>query len=95
LDSLRSFNVRMRTRCCYCLTSNEESRPVNNFRISRDDLESRFKSLQDDIQGRVENRKQTIVSIAAGVGVVLVVLSYLVGRRRGSRKATRVEFRRR
>ena len=51
--------------------------------ISRDDLESRFKALQDDIQGRVENRKQTIASIAAGVAVVLVVLSYLAGRRRG------------
>jgi hypothetical protein len=28
-------------------------------KISKEDLERRFKSLQDDLQGRVENKKQT------------------------------------
>ncbi|MEY4157834.1 MAG: hypothetical protein RL743_329 [Actinomycetota bacterium] len=65
-----------------------------NKKISREDLERRFKSLQDDLQGRVENKKQTIVAIAGAAAVVLVVVSYLFGRRRGSRRATRVEFRR-
>lgn len=65
-----------------------------NKKISREDLERRFKSLQDDLQGRVENKKQTIATIAGAAVVVLVVVSYLFGRRRGSRRATRVEFRR-
>ena len=65
-----------------------------NKKISREDLERRFKSLQDDLQGRVENKKQTIVAIAGAAAVVMVVVSYLFGRRRGSRRATRVEFRR-
>jgi uncharacterized membrane protein YvbJ len=65
-----------------------------NKKISREDLERRFKSLQDDLQGRVENKKQTIVAIAGTAALVLVVVSYLFGRRRGSRRATRVEFRR-
>ncbi len=64
-------------------------------RISRDDLERRFKSLQDDLQGKVENRKQTFLAVAGGVALALVVVSYLFGRRRGTRRATRVEFRRR
>ncbi len=64
-------------------------------RITRDDLERRFKSLQDDLQGRVENRKETIIAAAGAVAAVLVVVSYLFGRRRGARRATRVEFRRR
>lgn len=64
-------------------------------RISRDDLERRFKSLQDDLQGKVENRKQTLLAVAGGVALALVVVSYLLGRRRGTRRATRVEFRRR
>ena len=63
-------------------------------RITKDDLERRFKSLQDDLQGGVENKKQTLVAAAGAVAVVLVVVSYLFGRRRGSRRATKVEFRR-
>ncbi|MFM7095199.1 MAG: hypothetical protein ACKOA5_14105 [Actinomycetota bacterium] len=63
-------------------------------KISKDDLERRFKSLQDDIQGRVENKKQTVVAVAGVAAVVLMVVSYLFGRRRGSRRATRVDFRR-
>jgi uncharacterized protein YoxC len=63
-------------------------------KISKEDLERRFKSLQDDIQGRVENKKQTIVAVAGAAAVVVMVVSYLFGRRRGSRRATRVEFRR-
>jgi len=62
--------------------------------ISREDLESRFKSLQEDIQGRVENRKQAIVAAAMAAGAILVVVAYLFGRRKGSRRATQVEFRR-
>jgi uncharacterized protein YoxC len=63
-------------------------------KISKEDLERRFKSLQDDLQGRVENKKQTILAVAGAAAVVLMVVSYLFGRRRGSRRATRVEFRR-
>jgi uncharacterized protein YoxC len=63
-------------------------------RISRDDLERRFKSLQDDLQGKVENRKQTLLTLVGGVAVAVIVVSYLFGRRRGTRRATRVEFRR-
>lgn len=66
----------------------------SNKKISRDDLERRFKSLQDDLQGRVENKKQTIIAAAGAVGAVIVVVAYLFGRRRGSRRATKVEFRR-
>ncbi len=63
-------------------------------RISRDDLERRFKSLQDDLQGKVDNRKQTLLTLVGGVAVAVVVVSYLFGRRHGTRRATRVEFRR-
>ena len=64
-------------------------------KISRDDLERRFKALQDDLQGKVEDKKQAIVAIAGAAAVVIATVSYLVGRRRGARRATRVEFRRR
>ena len=63
-----------------------------NQRISREDLEKRFASLQEDFQGKLENKKQTVVAAAAVGSVVLMLLSYLFGRRRGSRRSTRVQF---
>ena len=63
-------------------------------KISRDDLERRFTSLQDDLQGRVENKKQTLVAVGAAAAALLVLISYLFGRRRGARRATKIEFRR-
>lgn len=73
----------------------KETTVSTDKRISRDDLERRFAALQNDLQGKVENRKQTLLAVAGGVAVALVVVSYLFGRRRGARRATRVEFRRR
>ena len=64
-------------------------------KISRDDLERRFKSLQNDLQGKVEDKKQTIIAIAGAAAVLIAIVSYVFGRRRGARRATRVEFRRR
>ena len=63
-------------------------------RVTRDDLERRFQALQDGLQGKVEDRKQSIVSAAAGVGVVLLIIFFLLGRRSGRKKTTLVEIRR-
>jgi len=64
-----------------------------NARISREDLEKRFAHLQEDFQGKLENRKQTVVTVVAAASIVLMVCSYLFGQRRGSRRSTRVQFR--
>ena len=64
-----------------------------NERISREDLEKRFANLQEDFQGKLENKKQTVFTVAAAASVVLMLCSYLFGRRRGTRRSTRVQFR--
>ena len=64
-----------------------------NERISREDLEKRFAHLQEDFQGKLENKKQTVLTVAAAASVVLMFCSYLFGRRRGTRRSTRVQFR--
>jgi hypothetical protein len=51
--------------------------------VTRDDLERRFKALQDTLQGKIEDRKQTLISVGAGVGVVLLIIFFLLGRRSG------------
>ena len=66
---------------------------TDNQRISREDLEKRFAHLQEDFQGKLENKKQTVIAAAAAGSAVLMLLSYLFGRRRGSRWSTRVQFR--
>ncbi|QGG95307.1 hypothetical protein [Actinomarinicola tropica] len=63
-------------------------------RITRDDLEAGFRSLE----GEVDDRKEQAMGIAAVVGVAVVVgvvlVAYSLGRRRGRKKTTVVEIRR-
>lgn len=63
-------------------------------KITRDDLESKFRALQADIQSRTMGKKESIMSTLAVAGVVLMFASYLLGRRRGRKRAGRVEIRR-
>ena len=67
---------------------------TDNTRISRDDLESKFRVLQADIQGRAADKKQSAIAIGSAVASIVVILAYLLGRRKGRRRASRVEFRR-
>ncbi|NBU15401.1 MAG: hypothetical protein EBS48_00050 [Actinobacteria bacterium] len=63
-------------------------------RITRDDLERKFRALQADIQGRAQDRKQSIVAAGSAVATVVILLAYILGRRSGRKRAGRVEFRR-
>lgn len=63
-------------------------------RITRNDLEAKFKALQDDVQGKVDDKKQTLVTAAVVGGVVLLLIFFLLGKRSGKRKTTLVEIRR-
>ena len=66
----------------------------NQSHISRDDIESKLRALQGDVEGKVDGRRSTLLAIAGGAGVVLVVAFYLMGRRSGKRRSTVVEIRR-
>lgn len=63
-------------------------------RITRDDLENRFRALQDDVQGKVHDKKQTMTTVAIAGGVVLLLLFFFLGKRSGKKKTTFVEIRR-
>ena len=62
--------------------------------ISRDDLERKLRALQGDIKGAVDNQKTNLLAAAGVVGVVLVLVFFLLGRRSGKKKSTIVEIRR-
>lgn len=67
---------------------------MSQSKITRDDLESKFRELQGD----VEDTKSEVASYAAVAAVVAVVavatVAFVLGRRKGRRKSTIVEIRR-
>ncbi len=62
--------------------------------ITPQDLENKFRALQGDIQGKVDDKKSTIATVAAGSGIALLLLFFFLGKRAGKKKSTIVEIRR-
>jgi hypothetical protein len=63
-------------------------------KITPQDLENKFRALQGDIQGKVDDKKTSIATIGAGAGVALMIILFLLGRRSGRRRTAVVEIRR-
>ncbi|MGE3621589.1 MAG: hypothetical protein AB7L84_14105 [Acidimicrobiia bacterium] len=62
--------------------------------VTRDDLERKFRELQGDLSETAASARSTLATVGAAVAVGVVVLAFLVGRRRGKHKRTIVEIRR-
>ncbi len=62
--------------------------------ITKDDLQRGFAGIQQGFKQQVDDRKSTITSIVGGVGLLVVVIVFLLGRRSGKKKSTYVEIRR-
>jgi hypothetical protein len=62
-------------------------------KITREDLEQKFKSLQDDIQGVTDRNKTSIATYAAIAGGVVVIIAYALGRRSGRKRRSVLEIR--
>ena len=67
---------------------------TDSSRVSRQDIENKLRALQGDVQDKVDDRRSTLLAVAGGVGLALVVLFFLLGRRSGKRRSTVVEIRR-
>jgi hypothetical protein len=63
-------------------------------KVSKQDIENKVRALQADISGRASDKKQSIIATGSIAITVVVVLAYLLGRRGGRRRSSRVEFRR-
>ena len=63
-------------------------------KITREDLEGKFKSLQDDIQGTADRNKSTLATYAAVAGGAVVILAFAFGRRSGRKRRSVLEIRR-
>ena len=63
-------------------------------KITPEDLQNKLQSFQDDIQGKVDDKKSTLMAVGGGVLVVLLIVFFLLGKRAGKKKTTLVEIRR-
>ena len=63
-------------------------------KITRDDLEAKFRSLAGEGKELAGQAKSYAVAAAAVIVVLIVAVSFIAGRRRGKAKSTIVEIRR-
>ncbi|NBV73525.1 MAG: hypothetical protein EBR65_00925 [Actinobacteria bacterium] len=61
---------------------------------SKDDLRQTLQGFQDGVRGALDDRRQSLVTIGAVVGIAVVVVAFVLGRRVGRRRTTFVEIRR-
>jgi hypothetical protein len=65
-----------------------------NGPITRDQIEAKFRELTGDVSEEVESTKSQVITVGLAVGVALVAVVFLIGRRNGRRKSAIVEVRR-
>ncbi len=63
-------------------------------KVTRDDLERGFRSLQGDVKDKVDEQRSKLVIAAVAAGAVVVLVVFVLGRRSGRKKNTLVEIRR-
>jgi hypothetical protein len=63
-------------------------------RITRDDLEAKFRELEGEAREQVASARSTAITAGIVGLLILLLLAFLVGRRRGKLRSTVVEIRR-
>lgn len=68
--------------------------PETTGEITPEDLRAKLQAFQGDIQGKVDDQKTSIATVAGGVGMALMIIMFLLGKRSGKKKSAIVEIRR-
>ena len=63
-------------------------------RISRDDLEAKFRAVTGEVESTTEQVRNIAIAVGAAIVVILVLLAFLAGSKRGRKASTVVEIRR-
>jgi hypothetical protein len=63
-------------------------------RITRDDIEAKFRELTGEVSDEAESARSQLLTVGLAVGVALVAVVFLIGRRSGRRRSAVVEVRR-
>ncbi len=68
--------------------------PETESKITPEDLRDKLQAFQGDVQGKVDDQKTSIAAVAGGVGMALMIIMFLLGKRAGKKKSAIVEIRR-
>jgi hypothetical protein len=63
-------------------------------RITRDDLEDKFRELEGGTRDQVESARSTVMTAVGVAALILLLLAFLLGTRKGRKRSTVVEIRR-
>jgi hypothetical protein len=63
-------------------------------RITRDDIESKMRELQGEVDENVNSARTVGLAAGIGVAILLVLVAYVMGRRRGKKRQMVLEIRR-
>ncbi len=69
-------------------------RDRSDRRITRDDLEAKFREVVGDVSDKTESMRNATLAAGAAAGAAVLVLVFLFGRSRGRKKTTVVEIKR-
>jgi cytochrome c-type biogenesis protein CcmH/NrfG len=67
---------------------------TSRSRITRSDLEDKFRELEGGAREQVESARSTVVTAGVVAALILLLLAYLLGTRKGKKRSTIVEIRR-
>lgn len=70
------------------------NKPEPTEKISPDDLQNKLQAFQDGVQGKVEDKKSTLMAVGGGALLLLIIIFFLLGKRAGKKKTTLVEIKR-
>lgn len=62
--------------------------------ISRDDIKAKLGDLQGEARTQVDGARNQLVTVGAGVALLLLVIAFVLGRRGGKRSSAVIEVRR-
>jgi hypothetical protein len=62
--------------------------------ISRDDIESKFREIKDEVDSVRSSAKSKAIPAGVAGGILILLIMYLMGRRVGSKRSAMVEIRR-
>jgi hypothetical protein len=74
--------------------SKQVDRSWTKDRITPEDIRSKLGEIQGEATQQVEGARSQLLAVGAGVGLLLLIAAFLLGRRGGKRSSAIIEVRR-